>query len=99
MNPPAPAHSTAPVIVQQPQGTSVDESQSTTLAVLAQGTGPLVYQWFAGARGVTDHPVSGATGSTLETGTLWVTASFWVRIANALGSADSNATFAVPIGT
>lgn len=88
--PPAPA-ATAPVIVQQPQGTSIDESQSTSLSVVADGFGPLTYQWFMGARGVTEHPMPGGTGSTVQTGTLWVTAQFWVRIANAQGMTDSEA--------
>ncbi len=90
VTPPAPAV-TAPIIRQQPQGTTIDESQSTSLSVVAEGTGPLSYQWYMGPRDVTEYPVSGGTGSTLQTGTLWVTASFWVRIANAQGAIDSEA--------
>jgi uncharacterized protein YkwD len=91
VNPPAPPAATAPVIVRQPQGLSIDESQSTTLSVAAEGGAPLAFQWYAGPRGLTEYPLAGATSPTLQTGTLWVTASFWVRVSNPLGSVDSNA--------
>ena len=87
-NPPA---ATAPVIVGQPQGASIDESQSTTLSVSASGTGPLAFQWYMGPRGVTSSPVAHGTSSTVNTGTLWVTVSFWVRVTNTVGTADSDA--------
>ena len=78
------------MIVRQPQGLSIDQSQSTTLSVVAEGGPPLSYQWYTGARGVTEFPVAGGTNPTLQTGTLWVTASFWVRVSNSIGTVDSS---------
>lgn len=50
-----------PRIVTQPQGTNVIQSGSFTLAVLANGYGPLAYQWrFNGAS------INGATNGTLS---------------------------------
>ncbi|HET9257635.1 MAG TPA: ExeM/NucH family extracellular endonuclease, partial [Pseudonocardiaceae bacterium] len=53
------------------------------------GTGPLSYQWYAGATPDTASPVSGATSSSFMTPALTSTTSYWVRVSGPGGQADS----------
>jgi hypothetical protein len=78
---------TAPAIVAQPQPAGIQGGQSTSLSVGATGT-TLTYQWYIGASGNTGSPVPGATNSTLLVAPPSTT-SYWVRVSNACGSADS----------
>lgn len=55
----------------------------------ASGTAPLTYQWYSGATGSTTAPVPGATATTFTTPPLSVTTSYWVRVSNPYGTADS----------
>lgn len=80
---------TAPGIVAHPQSQSVTSGQGATLSVTATGTPTLTYQWYRGASGSTAQPIAGATTSTLVTGALFASASFWVRVSNGCGSANS----------
>ncbi|MBK9713170.1 MAG: ExeM/NucH family extracellular endonuclease [Kouleothrix sp.] len=80
----------APSITTQPQSQTVAAGVSASLSVVASGTAPLTYQWYEGASGNTASPVSGATGSSFSTPPLSATASYWVRVSNSAGSADSN---------
>lgn len=80
---------TAPSITTQPQGDSINSGQSTSMSVGASGTAPLSFQWFRGNSGNTASPVNGATSATLNTGALTQTTSFWVRVSNSCGTADS----------
>lgn len=50
---------------------------------------PLHYQWFRGSSGNTDHPISGATSPTYTTPQLSETTTYWVRVNNACGAANS----------
>lgn len=80
---------TAPAITRQPAGGTIQSGQPASLTVSASGTSPLTYQWFRGVRGDTSTPVQGATRATLSSGPLTETTSFWVRVSNTCGSADS----------
>lgn len=71
---------TPPGISQQPAGGTLQNGGSTTLVVIASGTGPFSFQWFRGSSGDTGQPIPGATGSTFTTGPLNDTTSFWVRV-------------------
>ena len=53
---------TAPVITTQPQSASVVLGSAATFTVVASGTAPLTYQWYAGGA-----PVANATSSTYTT--------------------------------
>jgi hypothetical protein len=79
---------TPPSIATQPTSRTIASGATTTLSVTPGGTGPFTYQWYAGASGNTGSPVAGGTGSSL-TVTLSGTTSYWVRVSNACGSADS----------
>lgn len=87
--PPAPPPAVAPAITTQPESRSVTSGQSVTLWVQASGTEPLSYQWFVGASGSTTTPIGGATAASYTTSPLTQTTSFWVRVTNSAGTADS----------
>jgi hypothetical protein len=82
---------TAPSITTQPLTKSVAQNTSTTLTVVAAGTGPFTFQWFIGESGNTTQS-TGTNSSTLNVNTSTVGAtSYWVRVTNSCpGSVDSN---------
>jgi hypothetical protein len=78
----------APTITSQPQGTTVQSGSSHTMTVGATGSTPFTYQWYIGTSGNTSSPISGATASSLTVKPT-TTTSYWVRVSNACGSANS----------
>lgn len=78
-----------PIITGQPGSSTISSGQAVTLSVGASGTTPFTYQWYIGSSGNTSNPVSGGTGSTLRV-TPSTTTSYWVRVSNTCGSANSN---------
>jgi hypothetical protein len=60
-----------------------------TLSISASGDAPLQYQWYAGAKGNTTNPVGGATQPSMSI-TPRVTTTYWARVTNACGTADSD---------
>ncbi|MFI5178908.1 MAG: CAP domain-containing protein [Vicinamibacterales bacterium] len=98
--PPPPPAGVAPAITLQPQSQSVSSGQSATLSVAASGTAPLSYQWYMGPSGSTSSPIGGATLTSMTTPALTTTTSYWVRVSNGFGSADSvTATVTVTVDT
>ena len=81
----------APTISGNPSGSTVASGQNVTLHVTAGGTAPLLFQWYYGSSGDTSNPISGATSASYTTPPLTSEASYWVRVSNAAGFADSNA--------
>jgi hypothetical protein len=81
---------TAPSITTHPQSSEIASGNSTTLSVTATGTQPLAYQWYTGASGNTSAPVSGGTNASITVSPV-ATTSYWVRVTNACGTANSNA--------
>ena len=84
----------APSITSQPQGRSIPSGQAATLSVAASGNDPLSYQWYQGASGNTSLPV-GTNASSFTTPVLTTTTSYWVRVSNSCGHADSLAATVV----
>jgi hypothetical protein len=84
----------APAIARNPQSTSVPINSSVTLTVGAPGGG-LMYQWFEGERGDVSKPV-GVSAAALVTPPVTHATSYWVRVSNACGSADSAAAMVAP---
>ncbi len=78
---------TLPFIVQQPDGTTLDQGQSVTLSVLANGSVPLSYQWYFGQDALT-----GETGRTLSfvAQTLAQSGDYSVEVTNPFGSLRSD---------
>jgi N-acetylmuramoyl-L-alanine amidase-like protein/Ig-like domain-containing protein len=72
-----------PVIDAPPHAATIFAGESATLTVSARGSDPLTFQWFAG-----QTPIDSATSATL-TITPKATTSYWVRVSNACGTADS----------
>jgi hypothetical protein len=86
----------APSIYAQPQSQSVQAGEAVTLSVSATGTAPLSFQWYQGEVGDTSTPV-GEDASTYMPPPLMSPVGFWVRVANACGTADST-TAVITIG-
>ncbi len=84
---PTPPTCTAPSITSQPQSVAVPAGTGVTLSVGAAGTS-LTYQWYIGTSGVTTNPIGGASGPTVNV-TPSVTTTYWVRVSNSCGTADS----------
>jgi hypothetical protein len=72
--------------IDQPRSTSFSGSGSASIETKVIGSGPVTYQWYRGARGSTNFPVSNGTGATLTTNEEGM---YWVRASNACGSVDS----------
>jgi hypothetical protein len=76
-------------ITSQPQSVSVPAGTGVTLSVTATGTS-LTYQWYVGTSGVTTNPIGGATSASASF-TPSSTTTYWVRVSNSCGTADSTA--------
>ena len=89
----APGTSNPPLITQQPANTTVYESGTTNLFVIASGTPPLRYTWYLGP-----NIIPGATNSTLVLSnvTLAQSGSYSVAVSNDFGGSVS-ATVAVTV--
>lgn len=77
-----------PAITAQPASSTVNAGSPATLSVTATGDS-LQYQWYQGTAPSTTTPVPGGNGATL-TVTPASTTSYWVRVFNACGAANSN---------
>jgi len=78
-----------PSITTQPQSVALGTA-AVVLQVVATGDSPLRYQWYVGARGNASQPIPNATGSAVEVQPA-VTTTYWVRVTNSCGLADSEA--------
>jgi hypothetical protein len=78
-----------PSIAVQPLSQAIATGQTAMLAVFAAGSEPITFQWYAGLTGDTNQPIPGATGPSLATDPLTSDTSFWVRVTNPVGTADS----------
>ncbi|MFI5167104.1 MAG: fibronectin type III domain-containing protein [Thermoanaerobaculales bacterium] len=87
---------TSPSITTQPQSQTIQSGQTATLSVIATGTAPLSYQWYQGSSGDTSHAV-GTNATSFASPALTTSTSYWVRVSNACGHADS-ATATVTVG-
>lgn len=77
-----------PTINTQPTSGSIRVGTSVQLSVAATGTSP-TFQWFTGVSGNTASPIANATASSI-TLTPGATTSFWVRVSDQCGDADSS---------
>jgi hypothetical protein len=62
--------------------------QTATLTVAASGTATLSYQWYTGTAPNTASPIGGGTGASVNVSPA-TTTSYWVRVTNSCGTADS----------
>lgn len=77
-----------PSITTQPAGQSVNPGQTATLSVVATGEG-LNYQWYEGSSPSETTPVAGATTASFTTPAINAPTSYWVKVSNLAGSANS----------
>ena len=80
----------SPTFTDQPDSTTIAIGSSTQLSVAVSGTPAPTLQWYLGASGETLNPLSGETGTTLNTGNLSANTSYWVRATNLGGTTDSS---------
>lgn len=78
-----------PNIIGQPNSITINYGDIGVLAVVVEGTEPLAYQWYNGTSGTTTSPISAATNNIYVTGALTTSASYWARITNSAGTANS----------
>ena len=89
----------APLITVQPTNQLIQANSSTRLIVGAAPGSILTYQWFRGLTGDTSNPVVGEVSNVFVTPVLSAPASYWVRVSNPAGNADSSTatiSFIVP---
>jgi hypothetical protein len=79
----------SPVVTMEPADVAVAPGGKATLFVGYTGTTPVI-QWYRGAAGDTSHPISGANAQTITIDPA-VAGSYWARLVNSCGSADSRA--------
>lgn len=79
----------APHVTAHPMGATITAGSPYTMNVVATGTAPFSYQWYIGTSGDTSTPINGATSSTVMVMPFAAT-SYWARVSNSCGSADSN---------
>jgi len=80
-----------PIITTQPTETSVGSGMIAQLTVGHSGTPPFSYQWYIGTTGDISNPAPNGTTKDFTTPPLTQATSFWVRVTNSCGSADSAA--------
>ncbi len=86
-----------PVITTQPQNQTILSGEQALLSVIASDSTPLTYQWYQGVSGDRSKPV-GTNSSSYTTPALTQTTSYWVRVSNPHGYANSNkATITIPM--
>lgn len=79
---------TPPGIATQPQDVTIQPGQKTVLTLGATGTS-LAYQWYLGGTGDVARPIALANSPWYTTAPLTATTTYWVRVFNECGSADS----------
>ena len=77
-----------PTLVTGPVVTGIVPGGGAWLSVSGSG-GIFSYQWFSGVSGDVSHPVPGGNDATLLTLPIRTATSFWVRLGNSVGNADS----------
>lgn len=87
---------TAPAITTHPASSTVSNGSTKTFSVVATGTSP-TYQWYSGNSSDLSNPISGATSSSYTTPALTTTKSYWVRVSNLAGNANSNTATATVV--
>src|SRR4029079_2839850 len=85
-----------PVITTQPASQTVGSGTTVTLTVTTSGTAPFSYEWYQGSTG--DISTLVATTPSFTTSPITSQISFWVRVKNSCGTADSNTAVISLIG-
>jgi hypothetical protein len=88
---------TPPFFIAQPYGATNTYGSTITLSAVANGTGPLTYQWYFSATGSGFSTVSGQTSPTLTLSdvTFAESGSYYVQVTGGAGSPTNSATVSV----
>jgi hypothetical protein len=78
----------SPTITNTSGAGTIPSGNTRTLSVTASGSTPFAYQWYRGNSGDTSTPV-GTNSSSYTTPPITAQTTFWVRVSNACGNADS----------
>lgn len=81
---------TPPGISMQPVAETINSGGSATLTVGAGGSQPLTYQWYQGTSTADTTTPVGTNSPSFTTPALTQATSYWVKITNACGFANSN---------
>lgn len=77
-----------PTVSISASATTITAGQSVTINSTTTGS-PTGYQWYIGTSGNTAQPIAGQTNPSLTVSPT-TTTSYWLRVTNACGSANSN---------
>jgi hypothetical protein len=77
-------------IVTQPAGKTINSGATATLNVSAGGSQPLTYQWYQGTNTLDTTKPVGLNSPQFTTPALTQPASYWVKVTNPCGAANSN---------
>ena len=78
-------------VLADPVGGDVLRGTSASLFVAAAGTDPQTYEWFVGTPPDASNPLPNANAASIQTPAVLAPVSFWVRVTNACGTAESAA--------
>ncbi len=87
-----------PVITVDLQNQTIASGGTASLIIGNTGTAPLAYQWYQGQSGDISNPIMGANSNQFTTPPLTQNTSYWVRVSNPCGSADSKTATITIIG-
>lgn len=79
----------SPVVAISPEASTIAAGASVTLTADTSGTSPFMYAWYVGSPSDTSQPTGNSQTLTVSPA---ATGSYWVRVTNACGAADSAAT-------
>lgn len=86
-----------PTIRTEPADIGIAGGNPVVFTSEADGPGPFSWQWYAGPAGDTSAPVTGATSATFSTPPVTAAATYWARVANDHGTADTRAATVAPV--
>ncbi|NDV61469.1 hypothetical protein G0Q06_03295 [Puniceicoccales bacterium CK1056] len=93
------AQAALPSILYQTETVYIWTGQSDELTLDVPNNVNYTYQWYAGTKGDTSQPISGATQIGYTTPNLTETTNYWVRLTNNDGSLDSETMTIIPVNS
>jgi hypothetical protein len=90
---------TPPSITTHPASKSIAAGATTSLSVVAAGTGPFTYQWYIGASGDTSTRIGGATSATLSNLSPASTTQYWVEVTGQCAPVANSNTATITVQT
>jgi len=82
-------------IVTHPSAIWILPGSPATLSIVASGTAPITYQWYAGTSGNLTSPIAGATTASLTVTPTATISTYWVHVSNSCNSIGVNSVTGV----